>query len=194
MENRKIKIYVANEQDDVKSICNKFNIDDSTFYLLNPLLKHKNRLTNLPIKIPYLEESNIRNIAEDTSSKKEEYLELIYLTYLFKNYIMYQTLKELSCEYYKDKIIKKGQISDKNKQFFLDKLIYIVDNYNLLSSDNYSKELDQLFNSKISDCSLYKNMFSSILTYLNLLKANRYYDGEELINNYLDKLKAAIAA
>ena len=62
-----IKIYVPNETDSIDSICDKFNISKDLLFIFNPLLKHKVKISNFPIKIPY--RTNERNIIKQEENE-----------------------------------------------------------------------------------------------------------------------------
>ena len=69
MKDYSIQIYIANEGDTVDSICERFHITKQMLYIFNPLLKNKVKISNIPIKIPYLQP--VEKAEEDRAAEKK---------------------------------------------------------------------------------------------------------------------------
>lgn len=182
MNEYKIKIYVANEEDTLDSICESNQIEKNILLIFNPLLKNKKSIKNLPIKIPYLKEKQINEIPNqervifktDEKSKCDN-----KLFCQIKNYILYQSLINYKCETIIKNIDKETSCPIKKEYF--NNLFILIDNFNSLDQkqflehiDKLSSLVDKLNNASFDDCN------KKILLYLNLIKSKKYEEGEQI--------------
>lgn len=182
MNEYKIKIYVANEEDTLDSICEANQIEKTTLLIFNPLLKNKKSIKNLPIKIPFLE-NNRKNEAPkqervifktDENSKCDN-----KLFCQIKNYILYQSLINYKCE----SIIKNvdKEVSCPIKKEYFNNLFLLIDNFNSLDQKQFLEHIDKLSSlvTKINNAS-FEDCNKKILLYLNLIKRKKYEEGEQI--------------
>ena len=186
MDNYLVRIYIANENDTLDTISEKFNVDRQLIIIFNPLLKNKFKLTNLPIKIPYKNESSKKM---DDSSSNELIMKVIKP---FKNYILYKDLRNYENNYQKEKIFNElTSINDKEKESFslLFTLLFdIIDKYEEFTKEEFEIALDRLNNIyKEINKEEIKEFYIILLTYNNKIKEEKYVEAEKYIDNYIKK-------
>ena len=120
MEKYKIKIYVASESDTLDSICKKHDINKNLLLIFNPMLKNKQSIKNLPIKIPYLE-AKTANLRE----KKVEKTNYHCVFNLLKTYSMYQILIKEKNQFLYNMII--SEIKTPIEKEYFNKLFELID-------------------------------------------------------------------
>lgn len=194
MDEYQIKIYIANENDTLDTISEKFNIDKKLIIIFNPLLKNKYKLSNLPIKIPYKKEES-RVITEVTEEKKEddnfsinEFAMKVIKP--FKSYILYKGLRNYESEFQKKKIYQVINIVNKEEDReiyteFISNIIEIIDNYDNFTNEEFEQAIDKLNSccEKLSNDTL-KKLFTILLTYNNKIKNKEYEEAELLLDSY----------
>ena len=188
MKDYQIKIYIASENDNIDSICNKFNIDQKLLLIFNPLLKHKVKITNTPIKIPYQKEKNTEPQKEERNVQPKENLLKKHI-FLLKTYLMYKILfnmelSELIQLIYLE-IEKLNSLDEKNNYYiYLQNLFEFIDNYQNLDENKflfYLNNLETMYLKIDED----DNLNQVILRYLSELKNKNYESGELWFYNYL---------
>ncbi len=168
MEKYKIKIYVASESDTIDSICQKHEINKNLLLIFNPMLKNKQSIKNLPIKIPYLE-AKTANVRKEKEVEKTNYHCVFNL---LKTYSMYQILIKEKNQFLYNMI--NNEIKTPLEKGFFNKIFELIDKYDILSSEEYMETIDYLINEaeKIgSDFMLYNQAF---LHYINLMQSKKY--------------------
>lgn len=167
MEKYKIKIYVASESDTLDSICKKHDINKNLLLIFNPMLKNKQSIKNLPIKIPYLE-AKTANLREEKVEKTNYHC----VFNLLKTYSMYQILIKEKNQFLYNMII--SEIKTPLEKEYFNKIFELIDKYDNLSSKEYMEIIDYLIKEaeKIgSDFMLYNQ---TRLHYINLMQSKKY--------------------
>lgn len=186
--NTTIKIYIANENDTIESICEKFSIDKYTFNTLNPIYKNKVKLANFPIKIPIYpkRESNI--------VIQLDKIFFLKTTYYLKTIITYKILKKENLKFFENKIfLLFNQFEDKTKaclnNYFVE-LLKLINTYQDLNEESFSSSIDYLKdNYQLFDQKQFEEYTTIIITYLNLMVEGNYLEAEKTIYEYMRSLK-----
>lgn len=184
MKNNKIKIYIADEKDTLDSVCQKFNIQKHILLIFNPLLKNKTKLTNTPIKIPYINEENENRNKEEIKCNKKEEIDSTYI-FLMKDTInsKYYNLPTYTEE--KNNLIKYLE----NKKDLLplsEQIIYFIEIANKNDKeifDKYFIELDKIKENLISSFMEIEELSSSLLKYIVCLQTEEYQTASLIIRN-----------
>lgn len=168
MEKYKIKIYVASETDTIDSICKKHEINKNLLLIFNPMLKNKQSIKNLPIKIPYLE-IKTANARKEKEVKKTNYHCIFNL---LKTYSMYQILIKEKNQFLYNMII--DNIKTPLEKEYFNKIFELIDKYDSFSSEDYMKTIDYLINEAEKIGSNFMLYNQSFLHYINLMQSKKY--------------------
>lgn len=173
-----IKIYVPNETDSIDSICDKFNISKDLLFIFNPLIKHKVKISNIPIKIPY--NTNERNIIKQEENNENFIKKFIFLlkTIVFYRIVMKIDLEEL-IKYINTNIMNYHcSIVKNNHYIYLKNLFEFINNYDTYTKEDYLLTIDLLEEAykKISS----DDINQKILIYISKLKEENFPEAESI--------------
>lgn len=192
MDDYSIKIYIANENDTLDTICEKFNIDKQLLIIFNPLIKNKIKLTNLPIKIPYKKETS----SEKRKDKRNDSINGLIMKVVkpFKNYILYKDLRNYENNYQKEKVFSElDLLVDENKEIYsiiFSSIFEIIDKYEEYTKEEFEEAIDKINkNCQKSNKEEIKDLYIILLTYNNKIKEEKYEEAEKYFDYYENHLK-----
>lgn len=194
MVNYQIKIYVASEEDTPETIMEKFQIDKVLFYILNPMVKNKKSITNIPLKIPYFEEEErmkvidkpieiIKNIIPNNN-----YLNI--LSWYIKEFIILNTINTSLALEHKIIIRKElNKLNNENLSSYIECLISFIEKYESLNKETYIENINEIdkYIKKINNKKI-TSFNNTLLLYTSYIKNKDYKKGEELFYNYINSI------